>query len=244
MSIDPSSVNAIRWARMRFTIVSSVLAAAIFLFGCGDGSPVEAEDQTITLDVRVHLLESAQSAALTTTLTGAELELLFERVNEIWSQAGIEWRVASVVREQAQDPELFEQMLRGEAPRNTGAIATVIPRDDLTGGDWDVFFIRELFGGTGGVYFPGIPAVLQAEVDPTGSRGLEGGLPRILAHELGHSLSLQHVPCTAEGNLMAAGCPSGDRTRLTSSQIEAARALARTERPYRAGEPKFSSPKR
>jgi hypothetical protein len=212
----------------------------MFLVGCAAGNPAEAEDQTITLDVRVHLLASARSTALTTTLTEAELESLFGRVNEIWSQAGIHWHIESLVHERASNPELFERMLRGETPPDIGSVAAVIPRDDLSEGDWDVFFIRQLVGAAG-VYFPGIPAVLQPEVDPPGRRGLDGGLSRILAHELGHSLGLQHVPCSPEGNLMAAGCPGENRTRLTSSQIMAARNQARVGNPYRTGDPRVGS---
>ena len=90
-----------------------------------------------------------------------------------------------------------------------------------------------LIGGiAGGVYLSGVPAVIIAEFDPSGARDLVGSGPRILAHELGHSLGLVHVPCTAEGNLMAPGCSAGLRTHLTEDQIATARTQRDINRPF------------
>lgn len=213
-----------------------ILAAGL-IAACDDGPTAPPDDQAFILDVRVHLLESAESPALTTTLTETEVETVFEGVNEVWSQAGIEWRIESVVREEAENGEAFERMLRGEAPFGFQGVADVIPRANLAPGTWHVFLIRSLGGGLAGVYLPSLPAVLQPELDPLGNRGLSGGLVRILAHELGHALSLPHVPCVATGNLMVPGCAQGVRTRLDESQIRAARIQAATGRPYMGGGP-------
>lgn len=112
------------------------------------------------------------------------------------------------------------------------ALSSILPSGNLTRGRWDVFFAKTLGGLAGGVYLPGVPAVMVAEFDPTGARDLVVSGPRILAHELGHSISLEHVPCTTVGNLMAPGCTTGERTRLTEDQITFTLRQAGINRPF------------
>ena len=220
-----------------------ILAAVAVLFGaaaCSDSSgggglsaPADSDPVSeIALDVRVHLLESDEFTQLSTTLTGTEVGTLFEGVNEIWSEAGIRWVVESIVREPAANQDLFGQVVRGEIPFSGSVLASLLPREQLLAGKWDVFMIRDLGGSIGGIYIGGIPAVIGAELDPLGARDLAGGMPRIVAHELGHSIGLAHVDCVAAGNLMAPGCFQGVRTRLTATQTEIARSQARTGRPF------------
>lgn len=222
--------------RLRALLLATLaLALAALGGGCDEDGTAGPAPETLVLDVRVHLLQSSASESLTTTLSEDEIRRLFDRVDAVWDQAGIQWRIESFILEPAPNGAEFEAFLRGEAPAGFD-LASVIPRQNLTEGRWDVFFIRVLGAGSGGIYFPGIPAVLQPEVDPFGVRGLEGALTRILAHELGHSLGLGHVPCPPEGNLMAPNCPAPDRTRLRQDQITAARAQARSG-PFREGDP-------
>jgi hypothetical protein len=220
-----------------------ILAALAVLFGaaaCSDSNgggglsaPADSDPVSeIALDVRVHLLESDEFAQLSTTLTGPEVGTLFEGVNEIWAEAGIRWVIESIVREPAANQDLFGQVIRGEIPFTGSVLASLLPRERLLAGKWDVFMIRDLGGSLGGVYIGGIPAVVGAELDPLGGRDLASAMPRIVAHELGHSIGLAHVDCVAAGNLMAPGCFQGVRTRLTASQTEIARSQASTGRPF------------
>jgi hypothetical protein len=237
-AITAGSASRPRRQRRADSIVLALVAVLSLLAGCTDVNPAAAAmDETLTLGLRVHLLESAASESLTSTLSEDDVELLLELVNGTWRQAGIEWRLEEIVRSAALNPEPFERVLSGRAPPTAVALTGVIPRDRLSDGAWDVFFIRNLFGGIGGIYFPQVPAVLQPDVDPLGVHGLDGALPRILAHELGHSLGLPHVPCSAEGNLMAPGCLIGDRTRLTAQQIRSARLQAVQGSPFRGPNP-------
>ena len=216
----------------RFHAHFILLVSFFFLLSCASSSNEDDIQEVLTLDVRVHLLESPESPGLTTTLDEDDVRAVFDGVNEIWEQAAIVWNIESIITETAFNGANFERVLRNEIPGTFEIVSSVIPRANLTNGRWDVFLIRDLGGGVGGLYFPGIPAVLQPEIDPNGISGLEGGLVRILSHELGHSLSLQHVACTSQGNLLAPGCVQGVRTRLTEGQIEAARRQASSNRPF------------
>ncbi len=222
----------------RLLRVWALAISALVLVSCGDDSgPAEivAPDRgVVTLQVRVHLL-SSEFPPLSTELTEDEVATVFGRVNAIWQQALIRWEIESILREDALNSDAFAAILRGDLPVSDAVIASVLPRENLLTGDWDVFLILSLGGIAGGIYFPGIPAALSAELDPEGRRELTGATARILAHELGHSLSLPHVTCTAAGNLMSPGCPAANRTRLTEGQVEAARQQALVGRPFGSG---------
>ena len=49
------------------------------------------EHRLIVLDLRIHPLFSADSEAITTTLTTQEISRVIEGVNQVWSQAVIQW---------------------------------------------------------------------------------------------------------------------------------------------------------
>jgi uncharacterized protein YoaH (UPF0181 family) len=170
-------------------------------------------------------------APVHSTLDNREVTLLVERVNEIWGQAGIVWQIEMISREFAQSEDEVEQVMWSGWAFSTAVIAAILPEDRLFEEGWDAFVLHDLAstGAAPGVYLAFIPAAVSSEVDPAGLN--DPG--RILAHELGHSLTLLHVECTAEGNLMAPGCDSGDRIRLSAQQIERARTHAKTRRPAR-----------
>ncbi len=211
------------------------LVVASFALACGGDAgttaplPRDTPSATTTLElpVRIHLL-SSRLITIDASLTDQEVESLLQRVNEVWSEANIVWELESIIREQAEAEDQLELALQGAVPLTHDLIAAVVPRGHLFAGKWDVFIVHDLaVAGAPGLYFSSIPAVVSSEVDPAGL----GDPGRILAHELGHSLTLPHVPCTPAGNLMSPGCNSEDRTRLAPLQIQQARTQAERGRP-------------
>jgi hypothetical protein len=187
---------------------------------------------TLVLPLRVHLLQSPASPHLTTTRREQDITTLLSVANAIWQAAQIQWVVSDVTHETAPAPAIFDSLVAGTAPATRDRLLTIAPRDSLLDPGWNLFLIREFGQIAGGAYQAGWQGVVLAE------RGMGVDLPAsgrggaTLAHELGHSLGLAHVPCDSTRNIMALGCwaPSA-RSSLTSSQIVAARSQAATGRP-------------
>lgn len=207
-------------------------AALLLLGACGSDGPTDPGDppgrQTLELPLRVHVLSSS-IGSFDAASSDAGVQSLIARVNEIWGQADIHWQLESIVREPVANEADLAAAIGGQIPLTATLLASILPRDQLLSGRWDVFLVRDLGSvvGAPGIFFSDLPGVLSSEVDPAGVN--DPG--RILAHELGHSLTLEHVPCIPAGNLMAPGCASADRTRLTESQVAATRTQALTGRP-------------
>ena len=138
----------------------------------------------------------------------------------------------SIVREDARNEFLFLRALTDPTVSPISVLTSVLTSENLGPDIWNVFMIRDFGGGVGGVYLGIEGVVVSTEIDPGGQRDIDGGMARILAHELGHSLGLVHVPCMAQSNLMAAGCTLGSRTFLDATQITGVRRQAETGRPF------------
>ncbi|MFQ5705437.1 MAG: hypothetical protein ACE5HT_15645 [Gemmatimonadales bacterium] len=210
---------------------------AIATVGCSDDGTGPHNADPIALPVRVHLLSSSKTDPITTslintTITDEEVAVLFQGANEVWRQASITWEIESIVRDSTRNEDKFTSVSRGESPLDL--LSSVVPDGRSLPKKWNVFIVRTLGDGVAGAYLPDVRAVILPEVDRTGARDLTvtGSGRRALAHELGHSLSLEHVPCPPEGNLMAPMCDALNRTLLTTIQILQARRVGFAGRPY------------
>ena len=212
--------------------LSVLMGIALILGACSDSAGPTDQPEAIELAVRVHLVHSEELDALNVRLSDAEVTELMTAVSKTWAQAGIIWSVESIVHEDARNESLFRRALTDPTESPLSVLTSVLTFENLRPDIWNVFMIRDFGGKSGGVYLGNERVVVSAEIDPSGQRDTEGSMARILAHELGHSLSLDHVPCTGQGNLMAAGCMLGSRTLLDATQITDVRRQAGTGRPF------------
>lgn len=213
------------------------LVALVALVACSDSSAVDPnldDGATVTLPVRVHILSSERFPQLDAGIGEGQARTLFVDANQVWASADIRWDVSEVVLEDAVETDGFEEML-GEVAQgqdvDPDVLRGILPRDTRVPGEWDVFLIRDLGESpVAGVYFgAGLLLVNVASRERSPDLELAG---RVLAHELGHSLGLPHVPCVSQGNLMAVRCPGDDPTRLELSQITVARRQSLRGVPY------------
>ncbi len=175
----------------------------------------------MTLPVSVVRLAFEGDAALSARSDYAEIERLFREVNAVWSRWGITWEVTSIDTKTVAGANFVTPANGFSSPREfRDAAATLIP-DPSGDRQWRVYFMRRFPIAGSAVYLVEKSAVLYGELNKDGER-----YPVILAHELGHSLGLRHVPMP--GNLMYAGpgkTPSTDLT-LAPQQIRQARQQA------------------
>ena len=192
---------------------------------------LQAPDTTLRLPLRVHLLRSNTSEALSTTRHRASVDTMVAFANRIWQQAGIEWIVESVITEDGPG-ELLNQLIAGTVPVTRERLSSLGPKDNLLVPGWNLFLIRDFGNIAGGAFIPELSGAILAERGfgyelPANGRG--GGT---LAHELGHSLTLPHVPCDSTHDVMANACSvPGLVSRLTPEQAVIARRQAVTGRP-------------
>lgn len=216
-------------------IRKSVALLAFALAACDsstgpDALPDASKIATLRLPVRVHLLGSDELAALNSTFTESQIDTLFAGLNDIWQQATVAWQIESIIRETALNAEGYRRVMSGATSLGS-VIATIFPRENLLAEGWNVFVIGDMGSFAGGVYLPS-QVVIFPQSGPAGEQGTTGRGPRVLAHELGHSLSLEHVTCTAAGNLMSPGCGGRSPAGLTPIQIAAARQQASSGHPF------------
>ena len=196
-------------------------------------SLARAQDSTLHLPVRVHRLRSAESPALSATSDTAGIGQMLALANRIWAQAGIQWHLESVVHEDAPRGAVFDSLIQNAIPRaRANPLTGFLPQGALLTRGWNLFLIHDFGQIAGGVFEPAVSGIILAE------RGMGYDLPAAgrggatLAHELGHSLGLEHAACDTGRNIMANACwRPGLPSMLTADQIATARRQARTGRP-------------
>src|SRR3954465_9049055 len=138
-----------------------LLLAAILVGGCM--LPRGRADNTLRLPIRFHLLTSFTSTALSTTRTEEDARVLLSTANNVWAQAGIEWYIEGVLREEAPNASTFDSLVAGTAPRTMANLISFVPREHLLDPGWNVFLIRDFGQIAGGMFRPEIAGVVLAE---------------------------------------------------------------------------------
>ncbi len=168
----------------------------------------------ISLRVRVHLMQSAANSRLQTTLTEKDVRALFNEVNVIWAQAGIRFELEGVGSLQAREIAAKRWYIK-----DRDWVKTAIPTAQFSATAIDVCFVKEM--GPNG-FFYGEPVVVCENPEfnkVTG--GTNNIVARVIAHELGHVLFLQHRQ--ERTNLMAS---AKNGVELNGQEIKDARKRA------------------
>ncbi len=192
------------------------------------------KSEKITLPVRVFLVKSKVSEKVHCTMTEEDLVACFKIVNENWAPANIEWSVESI-REMpipTDAARAYQKSLETNPRRgDMKVLVDSFPNDQRLTKGFNVFIVESMGKGAGGVFRPKPHGdVIYAHQSPRGY-----AVPAILAHELGHALSLPHTVFEKNNNLMMGAGPGRKPTRvkpLTPSQIELARAQAKQGKPF------------
>ena len=219
-------------------------------------------DSLLTLPFRIHLMQS-EIRAVRTTGYGPFMERFLNdtttygkqhgrlNVNTIWRQAGIVWKIESIVTTPAHHAEQYDRLVqtRSVLPDSVSkVVATVIEDGELLSPGWNIFLLYDFGRHADGVFLREYGAVVYAlmrtlSINPVHTVRIQA--PAMLAHELGHALGLPHVrngtnlmrPGTlvdfleSEPGLQVPAPHTIDNLRLTQEQIAAARRQARTGRP-------------
>ncbi len=220
----------------------------------GNQGPVD--NPLITLPIKIHYLKS-RYVSINADLKATNLRPLFAGTNEIWKKANLRFvadRPQQMVSADMSMEKEFADLFKPEVPKayirqhQSRILHKMLPDLPDRGKAFHVVLIYTMPDAFGAVYMPSKGIVLMPQVKFAGLIDEKGvwkdGSPvffaqsNILAHEIGHSLSLPHV--SSQGNLMIdgrlrEGSGIGPGIELTPAQIQMARKQAQTKGPYVPG---------
>jgi len=208
------------------------------------------DNPLITLPIKIHYLKS-RYVSINTDLKATNLRPLFAGTNEIWKKANLRFvadRPQQMVAADMSMEKEFADLFKPEVPKayirqhQSRILHKMLPDLPDRGKAFHVVLIYTMPDAFGAVYMPSKGIVLMPQVKFAGLIDEKGvwkdGSPvffaqsNILAHEIGHSLSLPHV--SIQGNLMIdgrlrEGSGVGPGIELTHAQIQVARKQAQTK---------------
>jgi len=202
-------------------ILIIITCLCLLLAGCDESKSSkdnnEKQDGQTIIPIRVFLYSFESDPDYSATFTEAEVYKAFERVDEIWSQAGIKWDIQSIEEKTISESKVpCFGCLDKDSIKTTFVDIAPVPMDNSI---WTLVIIRKMPVNAGGFYAGQRYTSYYSELNPRGEHH-----PEVLAHELGHSL-LGHEHPDIPGNLMSVGDPT-QIVDLTAEQIAKAREQA------------------
>ena len=219
-------------------------------------APGGDDGRLLTLKVKVHHLKSSY-ASINTDTKLSNIRPLLAGVNEMWKPANVRFVTDRPLQMRSADRDaerafagLFKPGVTATAVAQLQSriLHKMLPDLPDRGKTFHIVVIYTMPRTYGAVYLPAKGVVLMPQVKFAALVDAGGvwkdGSPvffaqsNILAHELGHALSLPHV--TTQGNLMIdgrlrEGGGVGPGNKLPAAQIIAARSQAFTGGPYVPG---------
>jgi hypothetical protein len=206
----------------RVAVTASALIAAIMLM-TGRAFPQTSArglgfEDYLLVPLRVHLLSAPAAPEIGTTLTKEDVARILEKINRVWSQAGVHFFLESLVEEEAANQHVYAHSEAQHVAEDKWLLE-LRPKKSMSDGLFHIYYVKHMRNN--GIYFP--EAIFVK--DTASLRAVEGGidepLPRVTSHELGHAFALAHRQSNT--NLMASGTTG---TSLNAAEITRARAAA------------------
>jgi hypothetical protein len=173
------------------------------------------ETKVISLPLEVYLYDFAGEPDYSSTLDEEEVADLVAKANEIYAQAEIKFNVVSIVKKTI-SAAMFDIVQPEDNTSTKQKFSKIVPPYDANKIVWRTGIVRKMPIPAGGLYIAKLAFFAEQNKDGEFHH-------TIFAHELGHSLNLDHTEIP--GNLMTPG-NAEIALKLSSEQIDTARAQA------------------